>query len=1015
MVTVTFNSAYAGADELGNDIGDQLTLSGLPSYGAQSGTSFGLGAAGANAIVFTGTGLGSYVNGVPQAGTITGIQYLDTTGAPVSEWTLTGLSLAASAFATFVANNNGIGQRDAIYGGNDTITGGSLGEFLAAYAGVDTIQGGGGDDTILANGGLAGETYDGGTGLDTLQVMVGTSSIPAGAAADFSAATLASIERVEFSPDNGVFTAAIFSSNQFGAGGLASNLVVIGNNLTNLVIFNLANAATLDLSGVSFLGWTGPVQNDRIQVNGSAGNDAINGSSQNDVIIAGAGLDVVHAGAGGDNVRVNQGDFVAGEVLDGGADVDTLAVSGVVDFTTGTITNFERIAFVNGVSPARATFTASQIASGFTSNVVVTGSTGVDQVVITGGSVNLSAWSFASWTPAGETGDIIHVQGSNGADTLTGSAQSDSLQGDATGGNANGGIDVIHGGAGDDFLDGWGGADQVYGDDGNDEIQIWSGEFASGELADGGLGIDTLKLFGALDLTGGTFAGFEKLSLGDESEGGTPPVAAVSLSAAQLAAGFVSNLQLIGSAQTYNLTINAASNASLDLSAWTFSDWNVNTAIIVQGGGGAQTFTGSSQRDVLLGAGGNDTLIGAAGNDTLIGGLGVDTLTGGTGTDGFRGSAAELNGDTITDLSVGDRIVFADASLGSFNFSLSGSTLNFTGGSLTLQNLPSGMKLVASAVSGGGVMLQLAAASVPGAFNADFNGDGRSDVFWRNDNGWITSWLGQAGGGFVGDTAVGGVVPTDWKVAGVGDFNGDGRSDLFWRNDSATVSSWLGQAGGGFIGDSAVGGTVGADWKITGIGDFNGDGRDDFFWRNDSGAITSWLGQAGGGFTGAAGVGGTVSTDWKVLAVGDFNGDARADLLWRNDNGQTAVWQGQVSGAFGGGAAATPSIGAEWTMVGAADFNGDGFSDLLWRKDNGQIASWLGQANGAFANNPGVSGVVPNDWKIVNIGDFNGDGRADIFWRNDNGQLAGWLGKAGGGFNGDTAVGGTVSADWWTI
>jgi hypothetical protein len=45
----------------------------------------------------------------------------------------------------------------------------------------------------------------------------------------------------------------------------------------------------------------------------------------------------------------------------------------------------------------------------------------------------------------------------------------------------------------------------------------------------------------------------------------------------------------------------------------------------------------------------------------------------------------------------------------------------------------------------------------------DFNGDGRDDVVWRNDNG--TDLLGQPNGSFVGNIANLNVNPgTDWHV-----------------------------------------------------------------------------------------------------------------------------------------------------------------------------------------------------------------------------------------------------------
>ena len=61
----------------------------------------------------------------------------------------------------------------------------------------------------------------------------------------------------------------------------------------------------------------------------------------------------------------------------------------------------------------------------------------------------------------------------------------------------------------------------------------------------------------------------------------------------------------------------------------------------------------------------------------------------------------------------------------------------------------------------------------------DFNGDGRSDVSWRNDNGSFTTWLAQANGGFASNDAnsLFNAIPNAWQIVGTGDFNGDGRDD----------------------------------------------------------------------------------------------------------------------------------------------------------------------------------------------------------------------------------------------
>jgi hypothetical protein len=98
----------------------------------------------------------------------------------------------------------------------------------------------------------------------------------------------------------------------------------------------------------------------------------------------------------------------------------------------------------------------------------------------------------------------------------------------------------------------------------------------------------------------------------------------------------------------------------------------------------------------------------------------------------------------------------------------------------------------------------------------DFNGDGRDDVLWRNINGALSNWLGTQTGGFViNDPNAFAMVPTDWYVAGVGDYNGDGRSDILWRNQNGAVSDWLGTPSGGWvINDAHAYAQVENNWHI---------------------------------------------------------------------------------------------------------------------------------------------------------------------------------------------------------
>lgn len=89
------------------------------------------------------------------------------------------------------------------------------------------------------------------------------------------------------------------------------------------------------------------------------------------------------------------------------------------------------------------------------------------------------------------------------------------------------------------------------------------------------------------------------------------------------------------------------------------------------------TIHGGAGNDRIESQAGTDQIYGDAGNDTLVGGAGADTLTGGADADRFLGTAADLNGDRITDFAAEDRIVIS-------NYSAATTTVSYAGGVLTI-------------------------------------------------------------------------------------------------------------------------------------------------------------------------------------------------------------------------------------------------------------------------------------------------------------------------------------------
>jgi hypothetical protein len=303
---------------------------------------------------------------------------------------------------------------------------------------------------------------------------------------------------------------------------------------------------------------------------------------------------------------------------------------------------------------------------------------------------------------------------------------------------------------------------------------------------------------------------------------------------------------------------------------------------------------------------------------------------------------------------------------------------------------------------------------------ADFNGDGRDDILWRDANtGAVSNWLANPAGGWtINDANAYAVISGYWEILGVGDFNGDGRSDILWIGDQNETSNWLGTANGGFIvNDANAFAPSQSDKVVWDTGDFNGDGRDDILWLStyDGQSLSVSHGTQLGGFIQNAAVS-ALPTGWFISSTGDFNGDGRSDILLQQSNtGQLTTWLSSSTG-FVPNANSTAQV-PNWQIVGVGDFNGDGRDDLLWRHPQGALSNWLANAAGGWSINDSNALIqVSTDWLVTSIGDYNADGRDDILWRNkDTGGLSNWLASANGGFTiNDANAFSVVPLNWYT-
>jgi VCBS repeat-containing protein len=334
----------------------------------------------------------------------------------------------------------------------------------------------------------------------------------------------------------------------------------------------------------------------------------------------------------------------------------------------------------------------------------------------------------------------------------------------------------------------------------------------------------------------------------------------------------------------------------------------------------------------------------------------------------------------------------------------------------TLAGSTDAFTYTASDGNGGTSTATLAITIKPTTRPADFNGDGGSDLFWRNGTTGAFTITNMNGSQTAANAYNNSSVNAAWKLAGTMDFNGDTLADLVWSNPSiGTFTIWDGQLASGnpFANDSLAPNVyvnaVSEGWALQGLGDFNGDGKGDLIWQNGT-TFTEWQ-STGTSFTPNVFIGG-VGAGWTLKGIGDFNGDGKSDLLWNNGTTFT-IWD-----STGNGFSANSFIGgvsAGWSLAGVGDFNGDLKDDLVWTDGSGAFSVWTGTGSG-FTTNAFV-GSTGAGWTLAGVGDYAGAGHDDLLFSNaSTGAYSVWASNGSGGFTqnaftGTAPTGSTLAAN----
>ncbi|HYB99433.1 MAG TPA: FG-GAP-like repeat-containing protein [Candidatus Limnocylindrales bacterium] len=266
-----------------------------------------------------------------------------------------------------------------------------------------------------------------------------------------------------------------------------------------------------------------------------------------------------------------------------------------------------------------------------------------------------------------------------------------------------------------------------------------------------------------------------------------------------------------------------------------------------------------------------------------------------------------------------------------------------------------------------------------GRARADFNGDGKSDLFWRHGgNGANSLWLID-GDAVVSMHSVTPMPPAGPALAVGADVDGNGTSDLLWRDAAiGTDLAWL--MNGAAATEASLPVVLGQHLEIVGSGDVDGNGTDDLIWRDSRrGTSFLWL-MENGGVTLSAVLPWVPDPGYEIAAVADLDGNGRDDLLWRHaTQGWLYAWLMNAT-VPSQSVALPPLADADLDLAASGDVDADGDDDLVWRNSlGGNTYVWI-MEDAAAVSASELPLVADTAFAVEGSGDFDGDGKADLLW-----------------------------------